>query len=418
MAKKNTNLHNAKNAKNDEFYTQLSDIEKEMAYYKDFFKGKIVYCNCDDARESNFFKFFSNNFESLGLKKLIATGYKADSKGVKLVYEGDKNGNFMVDNAEVVMTELEGNGDFRSEECIELLKECDVVVTNPPFSLFREYVAQLMEYGKKFLIIGNMNAITYKEIFPYIKNNELWWGCSLHGTKCHFIVPNAYEGNNVFEENGVRYGKVNNAIWFTNINHTKRNTPLDLYKKYSADEYPKYDNYDAIEVSKVSEIPMDYEGVMGVPITFLDKYCPTQFEIVGWSRHNDLDMDGGYWLGGCNDATINGKIVYRRLLIRRKKAEPIVEVEATDNVSVNEVEQNDVQPANNVKVAKDNTTSNEVHTPTRRLHSDEDVYIDSITIENGTEIANKHNTKRGIKNKTINLNNSTNDIADDENLPP
>ncbi len=418
MAKKNTNLHNAKNAKNDEFYTQLSDIEKEMAHYKDFFKGKIVYCNCDDARESNFFKFFSNNFESLGLKKLIATGYKADSKGVKLVYEGDKNGNFMVDNAEVVMTELEGNGDFRSEECIELLKECDVVVTNPPFSLFREYVAQLMEYGKKFLIIGNMNAITYKEIFPYIKNNELWWGCSLHGTKCHFIVPNAYEGNNVFEENGVRYGKVNNAIWFTNINHTKRNTPLDLYKKYSADEYPKYDNYDAIEVSKVSEIPMDYEGVMGVPITFLDKYCPTQFEIVGWSRHNDLDMDGGYWLGGCNDATINGKIVYRRLLIRRKKAEPIVEVEATDNVSVNEVEQNDVQPANNVKVAKDNTTSNEVHTPTRRLHSDEDVYIDSITIENGTEIANKHNTKRGIKNKTINLNNSTNDIADDENLPP
>ena len=319
MASKNTNLHSAKKAKNDEFYTQLSDIEKEMAHYKDFFKGKIVYCNCDDARESNFFQYFTLNFEYLGLKKLITTGYKADGKGVKLVYEGDKNGNFMVDDAEVVMTELEGNGDFRSEECIELLKECDVVVTNPPFSLFREYVAQLMEYGKKFLIIGNMNAITYKEIFPYIKNNELWWGCSLHGTKCHFIVPNSYEGNNVFEENGVRYGKVNNAIWFTNINHTKRNTPLDLYKKYSADEYPKYDNYDAIEVSKVTDIPMDYDGVMGVPITFLDKYCPTQFEIVGWSRHNDLDMDGGYWLGGCNDATINGKIVYRRILIRRKK---------------------------------------------------------------------------------------------------
>ena len=319
MASKNTNLHNAKTAKNDEFYTQLSDIEKEMAHYKDFFKGKIVYCNCDDARESNFFKFFSNNFESLGLKKLITTRYKAEGKGVKLVYEGDKNGDFMVDDAEVVMTELEGNGDFRSEECIELLKECDVVVTNPPFSLFREYVAQLMKYGKKFLIIGNQNAITYKEIFPYIKSNELWWGCSLHGTKCHFIVPNSYEGNNVFEENGVRYGKVNNAIWFTNINHTKRNTPLDLYKKYSADEFPKYDNYDAIEVSKVTDIPMDYDGVMGVPITFLDKYCPTQFEIVGWSRHNDLSMDGGYWLGGCNDATINGKIVYRRLLIRKKK---------------------------------------------------------------------------------------------------
>ena len=257
MAKKNTNLHNAKKVKNDEFYTQLSDIEKEMAHYKDFFKGKVVYCNCDDARESNFFKFFANNFESLGLKKLITTGYKENRKGVKLVYGGDKNGNFMVDDAEVAVTELEGNGDFRSEECIELLKECDVVVTNPPFSLFREYIAQLMEYGKKFLIIGNMNAITYKEIFPYIKNNELWWGCSLHGTKCHFIVPNSYEGNNVFEENGVRYGKVNNAIWFTNINHTKRNTPLDLYKKYSADEYPQYDNYLGFNVDKVADIPID-----------------------------------------------------------------------------------------------------------------------------------------------------------------
>ena len=308
MASKNTNLHSAKKAKNDEFYTQLSDIEKEMAHYKDFFKGKIVYCNCDDARESNFFQYFTLNFEYLGLKKLITTGYKADGKGVKLVYEGDKNGNFMVDDAEVVVTELEGSGDFRSEECIELLKECDVVVTNPPFSLFREYVAQLMEYGKNFLIIGNMNAITYKEIFPYIKNNELWWGCSLHGTKCHFIVPNSYEGNNVFEENGVRYGKVNNAIWFTNISHTKRNTPLDLYKKYSADEYPKYDNYDAIEVSRVSEIPMDYDGVIGVPITFLDKYCPTQFEIVKFRKGDDD-----------KDLSVNGKCPYFRILIRKKK---------------------------------------------------------------------------------------------------
>lgn len=317
---KNTNLHNAKKARNDEFYTQLSDIEKEMAHYKDFFKEKVVYCNCDDARESNFFKFFSNNFESLGLKKLITTGYKENGKGVKLVYEGDKNGNFMVDDAEVVMTELEGNGDFRSEECIELLKECDVVVTNPPFSLFREYVAQLMEYGKKFLIIGNMNAITYKEIFPFIKNNELWWGCSLHGTKCHFIVPNSYEGNNVFEENGVRYGKVNNAIWFTNINHTKRNTPLDLYKKYSADEFPKYDNYDAIEVSKVSEIPMDYDGVIGVPITFLDKYCPTQFEII-WTtdRGGDGMLDKLKLPHTRYDApVVNGKGLYKRIFIKKR----------------------------------------------------------------------------------------------------
>ena len=308
MASKNTNLHNARTAKNDEFYTQLSDIEKEMAHYKDFFKGKIVYCNCDDARESNFFKFFANNFESLGLKKLISTGFKENGKGVKLVYEGDKNGNFMVDDAEIVVTELEGSGDFRSEECIELLKECDVVVTNPPFSLFREYVAQLMEYGKKFIIIGNGNAVTYKEIFPLIKNNELWIGASKGiGGKFSFIVPNDYDNKFVYEENGVRLGQVNSACWFTNISHTKRNTPLDLYKKYSADEYPKYDNYDAIE-SKTAEIPTDYDGVIGVPITFLDKYCPTQFEIVKFRKGDDD-----------KDLSVNGKCPYFRILIRKKK---------------------------------------------------------------------------------------------------
>lgn len=244
MASKNTNLHSAKKAKNDEFYTQLSDIEKEMAHYKDFFKGKIVYCNCDDARESNFFKFFANNFESLGLKKLITTGYKENRKGVKLVYEGDKNGNFMVDDAEVAVTELEGNGDFRSEECIELLKECDVVVTNPPFSLFREYIAQLIKYGKKFLIIGNKNAITYKEIFPYIKNNELWLGIT---NPDEYRLPN---------------GEITQSVkglcrWFTNIPHNRRNTELDLYKKYSADEYPKYDNYLGFNVDKVADIPVN-----------------------------------------------------------------------------------------------------------------------------------------------------------------
>ena len=337
MASKNTNLHNAKKAKNDEFYTQLSDIENEMAHYKEFFKGKIVYCNCDDARDSNFFKFFVNNFESLGLKKLIATGYKENRKGVKLVYGGDKNGNFMVDDAEVAVTELDGNGDFRSEECIELLKECDVVVTNPPFSLFREYVAQLMKYGKKFLIIGNMNAIINKEIFPYIKNNELWLGCKGLGTDFFFNVPNDYkeelmatktQGGGWRIIDGEVVGRVANACWFTNINHTKRNTPLDLYKKYSADEYSKYDNYDAIEVSRVSEIPMDYDGVMGVPITFLDKYCPSQFEILGVTNNT---KDNAFALkentiGYSTWASINGKNVYARLLIRRKKAEPIVEV--------------------------------------------------------------------------------------------
>ena len=316
MAKKNTNLHNAKKAKNDEFYTQLSDIEKEMAHYKEFFKGKIVYCNCDDARESNFFKFFANNFESLGLKKLISTGFKENGKGVKLVYEGDKNGNFMVDDEEVAVTELEGNGDFRSEECVELLKECDVVVTNPPFSLFREYVAQLMEYGKKFIIVGNGNAVTYKEIFPYIKNNELWIGASKGiGGKFSFIVPNDYDNKFVYEENGVRLGQVNSACWFTNISHTKRNTPLDLYKKYSADEYPKYDNYNAIE-SKTAEIPMDYDGVIGVPITFLDKYCPTQFEIIGlMSGAKGENLTNG--TDGRAKFYVNGKGVYARILIKK-----------------------------------------------------------------------------------------------------
>ena len=303
---KNNNLHSAKRNKKDEFYTQLADIERELMHYKTFFKGKVVYCNCDDARESNFFKYFSMNFEHLGLKKLISTGYKDNGKGVLLTYEGDTNGNRIVDNEEIIVTELNGDGDFRSDECIEFLKEADVVVTNPPFSLFREYVAQLMKYNKKFLILGNMNSITYKEIFPYIKNNELWWGVSLNGTKCSFIVPQNYEGSNVYEENGVRYGKVNNAIWFTNIEHNKRNQPLDLYKKYS-NEYPKYDNYDAIEVSKVADIPMDYDGVMGVPITFLDKYCPTQFEIVRFRKGNDD-----------KDLSINGKCPYFRILIKRK----------------------------------------------------------------------------------------------------
>lgn len=213
---------------------------------------------------------------------------------------------------------LEHNGDFRSEECINYLKQADIVVTNPPFSLFREYVKQLMDYNKKFIIIGNGNAVTYKEIFPLIKNNQLWLGASKGiGGKFSFIAPKDYESKFNYVENGVLLSQVNNACWFTNVEHQKRNTPLFLYKKYNSIEYPKYDNYDAID-SKTDGIPMDYDGVMGVPITFLDKYCPTQFEIVGWSRHNDLNMDGGYWLGGNSDATINNQIVYRRILIRKK----------------------------------------------------------------------------------------------------
>ena len=302
---KNNNLHTAKTAKNDEFYTMLTDIEKEMRYYKDFFKGKVVYCNCDDARESNFFKYFSLNFEFLGLKKLISTGYKADGKGVVLVYEGDKNGNRRVDNEEIIVNELNGDGDFRSEECIEYLKECDVVVTNPPFSLFREYVKQLMDYGKKFIIIGNQNAITYKEIFHYIKNNQLWLGMN-------FVKS--------FEKPNGDIQKFGNISWFTNIENKKRTQPIDLYKRYSFEEYPKYDNYDAIEVGRVDEIPMDYDGVMGVPITFLYKYNPTQFEIIGMSASAGYNKDiVGIPFIGEKDARclINGKNVYARILIRK-----------------------------------------------------------------------------------------------------
>lgn len=308
---KNNNLHTAKTAKNDEFYTMLTDIEKEMRYYKDFFKGKVVYCNCDDARESNFFKYFSLNFEFLGLKKLISTGYKADGKGVVLVYEGDKNGNRRVDNEEIVVKELNGDGDFRSEECIEYLKQADVVVTNPPFSLFRQYVKQLMDYNKKFIIIGNQNAITYKEIFPYIKNNQLWLGMSMNGSNRWFVAPDSYEvkenaAGYKLDEKGRKMFFVNGVTWFTNIENKRRNEKLDLYKRYSFEDYPKYQNYDAIEVSRVDEIPMDYDGVMGVPITFLYKYNPTQFEIIKFRKGDDD-----------KDLSVNGKTPYFRILIKK-----------------------------------------------------------------------------------------------------
>ena len=320
---KNSNLHAAKVAKNDEFYTMLTDIEKEMSHYKDFFKGKVVYCNCDDARESNFFKYFSKNFEFLGLKKLITTGYKAEGKGVVLVYEGDKNGNRKVDDAEVIVKELEGSGDFRSAECIEFLKEADVVVTNPPFSLFREYVKQLMDYGKKFIIIGNMNAMTYKEIFPYIKEDKLWWGATIHSGDRKFYVPDNYplEASGCgIDEDGRRFIRVKDVRWWTNISNETRTTPIDLYKKYS-NEYPHYDNYDAIEVSKTSDIPMDYDGVMGVPITFLDKYCPAQFEILDMNPHFFTLVEQGFEKPKQLSLKSYGmKDPYARILIRKRTA--------------------------------------------------------------------------------------------------
>ena len=300
------NLSNAKKAKNDEFYTQLSDIENELKHYKNHFAGKVVYCNCDDARESNFFRFFQKKFNDYGLKKLITTSYNENGHGSVLVYEGDTNGNGKLDDNEVKVSELKGNGDFRSEECIEYLKESDIVVTNPPFSLFRDYIATLVQYDKKFLIIGNTNAITYKEVFPLIKENKLWLGWSSFNKGMYFYVPEDYKYADTYkfekEINGRKVMRVSSICWFTNLDHSRRHEDLILYKKYTPEEYPKYDNYDAIEVSKVCEIPKDYDGIMGVPITFLDKYNPSQFEIVGCA----------------NNPIIKGKSIYKRLLIKRK----------------------------------------------------------------------------------------------------
>ena len=314
----NASLLNAKRAKNDEFYTQLSDIENELKHYKNHFAGKVVYCNCDDARESNFFRFFQKKFSDYGLKKLITTSYNENGHGSFLVYEGDTNGNGKLDDNEIKVGELKGNGDFRSEECIELLKEADIVVTNPPFSLFREYIATLVQYDKKFIILGNQNAITYKEIFPLIKENKLWLGFSDNKTM-EFVMPDSYEKYNYIDKKGRKIGKVPAISWFTNLEHSKRNDEIILYKKYTSEEFPKYDNYDAIEVSRVCEIPKDYNGVMGVPITFLDKYNPSQFEIVGLTS-SSKECTYGLLLSENQStrAKINSKYIYARLLIKKK----------------------------------------------------------------------------------------------------
>ena len=316
----NSNLHAAKTAKNDEFYTQLSDVEKEMKHYKDFFRGKKVLCNCNDDRWSSFFKYFSMNFEHLGLVKLTCVSYSKDGHGMKYVFNGDTNKNRMVDDEEVTITELNGHGDFRDEECRALLAEADVVVTNPPFSLFREFIALMMKFNKKFIIVGNGNAVTYKEVFPYIKNNQIWMGASKGiGGKMSFYPSDDYDNkHNYFNEDGRKLAQVNTACWFTNIEHSKRHLPLDLYKCYNPKKYPKYDNYDAIECGKTCEIPMDYDGAIGVPITFLDKYCPEQFEILGlMSGAKGENLTNGD--DGRAKFYINNKGVYARILIRHKK---------------------------------------------------------------------------------------------------
>ncbi len=290
---KNKGLKEAKSNKKDEFYTQLSDIEKEVRHYKEHFKNKVVFCNCDDPRVSNFFHYFSYNFESLGLKKLITTCYKNQEvdlfsehnseKAIYLEYNGDRNGDNVPNVEEIGIKHLKGDGDFRSSESISLLTQADIIVTNPPFSLFREYVAQLVEHDKKFLIIGNVNAISYKDIFRLIKDEKLWLGASIHSGDREFGVPDDYPLNAAgsrIDDDGKKYIRVKGVRWFTNMDYDERHEDLILYKKYSPEEYPKYENYNAINVDKTSDIPADYSGLIGVPITFLDKYNPDQFEII------------------------------------------------------------------------------------------------------------------------------------------
>ena len=367
----NKNLNAAKTAKKDEFYTQMGDIERELQHYWPHFADKVVLCNCDDPYESNFFKYFALNFNQLGLKKLICTCFdgspvqgnellldfgdftddpKKIAYKVEITEVRDLNGDGAVDLADVqyllrndknAISLLKQHGDFRSAECIELLKEADIVVTNPPFSLFREYIGQLMQYGKKFLIIGNQNNVGYKEVFPMIQNNSIWLGVNSGSHK--FQVPDDFERDNTYiESNGKKYAKFGNICWFTNLDHNKRHEEMVLFRLYSPEEYPHYENYDAIEVGKTSDIPCNYSGIMGVPITFLDKYNPEQFEIVASNSSTELCKELGVkplgedWIrryrasGGTghntanmvrivyNDSNGKPKVAFSRIFVRNK----------------------------------------------------------------------------------------------------
>lgn len=370
----NATLEGAKKSKSDEFYTQISDIEAEMRHYKEHFKDKVIFCNCDDPFESNFFKYFAMNFNFLGLKKLIATCYTGspvageqlsllDIESVKeinteakhpykieITEVHDENADGAIDLSDVeflikhknnTLTLLNGDGDFRSPECINYLQEADIVVTNPPFSLFREYVAQLTDISKKFIIVGSKNAITYKEIFKLIKENKIWLGNGFPNGNAFFRIPdeNSREWANGVYNPDTGLVKFRNVGWFTNLDFKERHENLTLYKQYTPEEYPRYDNYDAIEVSKTADIPYDFDGVMGVPITFLDKYNPDQFEIMGMCENMDLyglktklysgqecrdryyeifGKKGAYDLNAAG--VVNGRKVYQRLLIKRKGA--------------------------------------------------------------------------------------------------
>ena len=354
MANNNENLNKAGKAKKDEFYTQLVDIENELRHYKDFFKGKTVFCNCDDPYESNFVKYFAMNFNALGLKKLIATSYASspivftqlsfyqekeksfierDGRRaylIELTEIKDQNGDgaIGIEDFEKTLQKhppkyLKGDGDFRSAECVELLKEADVVVTNPPFSLFRELIELLEMHRKKYIIIGNVNAITYKEVFPLIMENRLWLGASIHSGDREFRVPDSYPLEAAgcrMDKTGIKFIRVKGVRWFSNVDYTERHERIILYKRYSADEYPFYDNYSAINIDKVSEIPVDYDGVMGVPITFMDKYNPDQFEIVGATESEGKGFSNGLWKEESRVAQplVKGQRVYKRIFIKKK----------------------------------------------------------------------------------------------------
>ncbi|MDE0471624.1 MAG: adenine-specific methyltransferase EcoRI family protein [Ekhidna sp.] len=330
---KNRDLQQAKRQKRDEFYTQLTDIEKECKHYKDHFRGKVIYCNCDDPTISNFFRYFSLKFNQLGLKKLIATCYRSNTPdlfsrhdcdtGLSLGFIGTKEPTGRPQKEDIQIHYLEGDGDFRSHECIELLKESDIVCTNPPFSLFREFVAQLIEYDKQFLIIGNVNAITYKELFPFIKDNKLWLGPSITSGDREFGVPDSYPleaATYRVDENGNKFIRVKGVRWFTNLDYKKRHEELILIEEYTPEDYPKYDNYDAINIDKVLDIPKEYDGAMGVPITFLDKFNPDQFEILDANEYR-LRPELPHKQHGLikdNHGTVKGKNKYCRIVIKHK----------------------------------------------------------------------------------------------------
>lgn len=328
----NSNLHIAKGAKNDEFYTQYETIEDELKHYKKHFEGKVIYCNCDDPRWSNFFKYFVDNFHELKLKRLIASCYVDQSYNLFTIneerepavwayYDGWLVDGRVPDASEIEVMKLKGDGDFRSDESIELLRQADIVVTNPPFSLFRDFVPTLIKYNKKLIVLGTTNATTYKDIFPLIKNNELWSGASFNKT-IDFEVPDHYDTSKAINKDGKEIIKVPAISWWTNLDYKISYSDIETTSTYkdNEDKYPKYDNYDAINVDKVAEIPKDYDGVMGVPITFIEKWNPEQFEVLGTTKSWDNNKYKSY--PGIDAPIVNGEPLYARILIQNKRLNP------------------------------------------------------------------------------------------------